>query len=295
VWLQGQGKLTVIKPRTAFTGVTGSGTPVALIKKFDQYVHLITISDLTLLRPAAVSFTGHGIYLESGSDLTSYPTADPDCYDQIRDLYIYGFIVNTSQCGVWIAGKPDGRGVFIDGLSIRSGGVGGGHGIYIQAVDGTVQNCNIGGTNYPLRIDGGNFRICNIKAWFAEIASFKFEANRMVASCLESQDSPIGCQIDAGIVDIEGLHVDHCSTTGIDIAAGVNTLRLSFLIHQRTNGRYGAAFVLPTGIQFNGGGSRQNINGVIDTARVTTPIAGTTSGASNFMRISHGTTLLSVN
>jgi hypothetical protein len=296
VWLQGQGKLSVIKPRTAFTGVTGYGTPVALIKKYDEFVHLITVSDLTLLRPAAVSFAGSGMYLESGSDLGSYPTSDPDCYDQIRDLYIYGFNVNTTQCGIWIAGRPEGRGVFIDGISARSGGVGGGCGIYIDAVDGAVQNCNLGGTNYPLRVDGGNFRIVNIKAWFAEVAGVYFNSSRITASAVEVQDSFNGVLIGTGSPDltgdtqiIEGLHVDNCSDTGIKIADSVDNLVLSFLLHQRSGGRY---TTMTTGIDFGSGGVRRQVQGVINASNITTPVTGSIDGSGNYARISHGTTVV---
>jgi hypothetical protein len=296
VHLSGQGKLTVLKPRTAFTGVTGSGTPVGMIKKYDDLVHLVTISDLTMFRPTAVAYAGHGIYLESGSDLSSYPTSDPDTYDQIRDLYLYGFRQNTSQVSLFIAGKPDGRGVFIDGITTRSGGVGGGAGIYIDAPDGAVQNCNLGGTNYPLRVEGGNFRIVNIKAWYAEIAGVYFNSSRITASAIEVQDSFNGVFIGTGSPDllgdtqiIEGLHVDNCSGTGIQIADSVDNLKLTFLLHQRSGGRY---TTMANGIDFGSGGSRRNVQGVINATNITTPVTGTIDGTANYARISHGSTLV---
>jgi hypothetical protein len=288
VWLQGQGKLTALKPGSGLTASTGSGTPVAAIKNFDTYTHFTTISDLWMWTPSGSTFTGHAIYLESGSDLDSYPNTDPDTYAVIRDIGISNFDNSTSQNGVYIAGAPNGRGVFLDGLLIRNAG---GSGIYIDAPDGAIQNCNIGGGQYSVRIEAGNFRVTNVKGWYADTAGFRFNNARTVATCIEAQDNAIGVQVAAGTQILEGVHVDNASSIGIDIASSVNTLKLSFLMHQRSGGRYAT---MTQGIDFNGGGVRQNVQGVIDATDITTPVAGTTAGSGNFMRISHGTTLVSV-
>lgn len=287
VWLQGSGPLTFVR-EINITASTGSGTPTALVKNYDTYTHLTAISDMTLYGNLGSGGPGHGIYLESGSDLDSYPNTDPDSYARIERMFIHYFSNTAGRNGIHIAGAPNGRGIFIDNCAIRN------HdnaGIYIDAPDGCVQNCNIGGGEYGVVAAGGNYRFTNIKAWYADTAGFRFENTRTVATCLEAQDNAIGAQITAGTQIIEGLHIDNCSSIGIDIASSVNTLKLSFLMHQRSGGRY---TTMTQGIDFNSGGVRQHIDGVIDATDITTPVSGTTAGSGNFMRISHGTTLVSV-
>jgi hypothetical protein len=286
VWLQGQGPLTFLRAKSNLTASTGEGTPVAMIKKFDQYVHLIVISDMSLYGNFGSGGPGHGIYLESGSDLDSYPASDPDTYDRIERLFIHYFTTG-SRDGIHIAGKPQGRGVFIDNCAIRNHS---GAGIRIDAPDGAIQNCNIGGGQYGIRMTAGNFRLVNNKLWYADTAGLSLENSRIMATGIEVQDCVNGVTITADRNIIEALHLDHFSGTGLTISA--NYVKVSFMMHHRSGGRYGSS-PMATGVSFTGTRTQVNVQGVIDPALITTPVTGTTTGTANFIRIAHGSTLVS--
>lgn len=287
VWLQGQGMLTQLED-DGTVGTGGSGGLPALIKLNDANVHMSMVSDMYLEGNFASGTSGCcGIYYEGsgGGDQSDFPNSDPDTDNSIRQMFIHGFKnAGSTQHGIYI-NDTQMRGTQISDCNIREITT---HAIFVQGPDGHMNNIHIGGVGTDgVRVDGGNWKINNVKAYYCDNYGFNFINTRMVGSCLEAQDCYNGVNLGAADVIVEGIFIDTCDVNALTISG--DRVKASFLIMHRSSGRYANTNV---GVLFSSTPTGINVQGTINNTDVTTPVSGTYSGTANFVAISHGSTLI---
>ena len=292
VTLMGQGALTEIRA-VSLSAITGNGSAAAMIKLLNANVHLCRVSSIFLNGNFSAGVSGsvpcHGIYFDGtgGGDQTGYPNSDPDSCNILDNMFITGFTTLTRHA-IWIRDTQMRGTQIADMWEIRNVS---GNAIFIDnAPDGQMNNIHIGTvTGTGILITGGNWRVWGCKAFYCDSWGMQFNNARMAGAAIEAQDCYNGIRFGGADVNVEGITVDNSDVIGLEIAA--NRVICSFSVLHRGGGRYPNTNV---GVQFTGTPTGCNVQGVVNTSSITTPIAGTRTGAANFVRISHGSTLESV-
>lgn len=286
VHLSGAGWLTEL--RSAGCNTAG------LIMLADPKDHLCKVSDLYLNGGSGGGGTCSAIDFDmtGSNNLTGgYPDTNKDSYHMITDLFIDEFR-GTGRHGIYLhaTGTANNRGNIIDRIQIRD--CTGGNGIYLSAAsDSYISNCHVGGSgDAGYRIATGNTKINNCKSFYSVGYGFYFSSGRGVITGCESQDDQVGYMFDGSPYVASGLIADSSGTSGIHISTDRLVLT-GFSIFNR-----GGTIEFPTtqrGLYFDGTYADLMIVGQTDNSNITTPIQGT-PGTRSFMRVSDGTSLVTV-
>jgi hypothetical protein len=282
-WLQGCGYLTEIRA-SSLSAVTGAGPDAAMIKFADVNVHLTKVSNFWLHGNFGSGGACHGInYYALAGSRSGYPDSNPDPDNMVCDLYIHGFTTGTRH-GIYM--NEDLRGTFLDRLHIRQCS---GHGIFfLNSPDSHISNCHVGTiTLSGYRINGGNCKLTNSKAYFCDVSGFAIVNARTIVGDCESQDNAVGFDFAQSQIVASNLLVDTSSADGIIVNGNQISLN-GFVILVRTGGRYGTQ---TNGIRFVGTPTDTHATGVVVPTNITNKVSGTFTGARNFIRISDGTAL----
>ena len=289
VHLSGAGYLTELRS----AGCNSAG----LIMLADPTDHLCKITDLYLNGGSGGGGTCSAIDFDmtGSNNLTGgYPDVNKDADHLIKDLFIDEFR-GTGRHGIYLhaTGTANNRGNIIDSIQIRD--CTGGNGIYLSAAsDSYITNCHVGGSgDAGYRIATGNTKISNCKSFYSVGYGFYFSSGRGVITGCESQDDQVGYMFDGSPYVATGLIADSAGTTAIQVSTDRLVLT-GFSIFNRSGGGTGIQFPTTTrGLYFDATYADLMIIGQSDNADITTPIQGT-PGARSFMRVSDGTTLVSV-
>jgi hypothetical protein len=286
VWLAGSGWLTEVKA----VGCNDAGL-VTLAAATD---HLCRVSDMWLNGNSTAGGTCNAVDFDmtSSGNTSSYPDTNPDSYHMIHDLYVSGFTGGTRH-GVYLhsAATANNRGNMIYNLQMRNFS---GNGIYLSAAsDSFIQNCHIGTvTGTGIYIATGNTKINNCKTFYCDTYGFYLSSGRGVVSGCESQDNATGFMFDGTQWTASALVADTSQTAGIQVSSGQVQLN-SISIFLRSGGRYTTQ---TNGLYFDAAYSDCTVVGYVNPSSITTPISGSLLAANrNFMRVSDGTSMVSVN
>lgn len=289
--LQGMGRLTELRAVGLTTAAddSGSGTGTAIIKLNDATVHNCTVRDLYLQGNAASGGDGHGIHFAStsGADRTAYPNSNPDPYIHIDNLYIEGFTGSANRHGIWM--DTDLRGSIITKCELRNFT---GHGIYIDGTpDSNIVDCHVGGAaGTGFYIAGGNVKLSSCKSFYCDTNGFYISSGRGNLVGCESQDNAVGFRITGSPVTFAGVVADTHRDDAIIINAS-RTVIAGLNIFQRASGRYATC---TRGLTWTGTPTDCSVVGVVNPTDITSATSGTATGARNFVRVSNGSSLVSV-
>lgn len=294
VWLQGSGFLTELRATSnSGTGVIRLNPQAGLSD--GSAAHLCMVSNLWIYGNYGSGGTCHAIDFNmsgssTGTETSGYPSINPDSYHYVVDVLVTGFS-GASRDGVriWSSGTANNRGNILRGLQIRDCGRDGI--MFSAASDSYITECHVGGSGrYGYNVSTGNTKVTGCKSFYSSSAGFYFGSGRGTVSALEAQDDTLGLYFDAAPYTASSITVDSCQT-GIR----VNTDRLvmtSFSVYNRGGSiRYPTSLV---GLQFDAAYADMFIIGQVDDPNITTKISATVPGARSFMRVSNGTTLVSV-
>jgi hypothetical protein len=286
VWLSGSGWLTEVRA----VGCNDAGL-ITLAAPTD---HLCRVSDMWLNGNSTAGGTCNAVDFDmtSSGNTSSYPDTNPDSYHMIHDMYVSGFTGGTRH-GVYLhsAATANNRGNMIYNLQMRNFS---GNGIYLSAAsDSFIQNCHIGTvTGTGIYIATGNTKISNCKTFYCDTYGFYLSSGRGVVAGCESQDNAIGFMFDGTQWTASALVADTSSTAGIQVSSSQVQLN-SISIFVRSGGRYTTQ---TNGLYFDAAYSDCTVVGYVNPSSITTPISGSLASASrNFMRVSDGSTMVSVN
>jgi hypothetical protein len=283
VWLQGQGFLTEVRARA------NNGAGVIKLAQVDA--HLCTVSHMWINGNSVAGGTCNGIDFDmtASGDTDEYPATDPDAYHLITDVYVSNFLGGTRH-GIYLhsTGTANNRGNIIDRVQIRDCS---GDGINLTAAsDSFISNAHVGGSDGSgFRIASGNVRIVNSKSFFSLGWGFWISSGRGTITGCESQDDVNGYFFDAAPWTATGLTCDTADVTGIRVSTDRLTLN-GFNVFLRSGGAFPNT---NTGLLIDAGANDSIVTGQVDNSGITTPISGAV-GLRSFMRVSDGTTLVSV-
>jgi len=280
---------------TELRSTSNNGT--GMIKLGSVQEHLCEVAHLWLNGNG--SGTSHGIDFDmTASDNTSnYPDVNGDSYHSIHDLLIKGF-TNGTRHGVYLhaTGTANNRGNIVANLQIRDCS---GNGIYFSASsDNFISTCHVGGSkDTGIRIATGNTKIVNCKTFYSGIEDsttsgygFYMTSGRGLLSGCESQDDNTGFFFDGNPYVGTGLVADSALNAAIRIGTNSQVLN-GFTVFNR-----GGSIRYPTstrGLYFDGTYTDLNVTGTVAPSNITTKISGA-AGSRSFMRVSDGTSLVSV-
>jgi len=293
-WLRGQGALTRLKA-SSLTASTGAGTDPAIIKKAGVDEHLIRVSHLWLDgNGTSGGSTSHGVYFEGagGTSRSGYPGSNPDTDQWIADLWINSFTgAGTTRHGIYVAtstGTAVERGGIISNCQIRNCS---GDGVSILAAsDYRIIGGHFGTMGrYGVRASGGNTEVTGVKAYFCDTAGFYSSSGRCIFTHCIAQDNSIGFFFDGAPTMAASLIADTSDIAGIQVSSNKVNIN-GFQVFNRSGGRYTTS---QRGLYFDATYADLSIVGGVDPASTTTAISGS-PGARSFMRVSDGTTLVSV-
>jgi hypothetical protein len=286
VWLAGSGWLTELR------AVTCNDAGVITLNAPND--HLCRVSDLWLNGNFSSGGTCNAIDFDMSSSgvTTGYPDTNPDSYHMIHDLYVGGFTGGTRH-GVYLHASTtaNNRGNMIYNLQMRNFS---GNGIYLSASsDSFIQNCHVGTvTGTGIYVNTGNTKVNNCKTFYCDTYGFYFASGRGAVVGCESQDNAIGFMFDGSPYVASGIVCDTSLTCGIQVSSSQLQLN-GFDVFLRSGGRYATQ---TQGLFFDAAYSDCTVVGFVNPSGITTPISGSLASASrNFMRVSDGTTMVSVN
>lgn len=294
VWVQGSGFLTSLWAKANNGTAVFRLNPQAGLAGDGSAAHLTYVSNLWVYGNYGSGGTCSAFNYNmsnSGDDpykTKGYPAINPDAYHYIVDVLITGFAgANRDGVNFNSAGTANHRANILRGLQIRDCGR---DGISFSAAsDSYISECHIGGSGrYNYNIGTGNTKITACKSFYSGTAGFYFGSGRGTVTGLEAQDDKIGYFFDGTPYTATGLTGDSCETNyKIDTDRLVMT---SFSGFNRGGARYAATI---TSLMFDATYADMMILGQVDDANTTTKISGTV-GSRSFMRVSDGTTLVSV-
>lgn len=294
VWVQGSGFLTSLWAKANNGTAVFRLNPQAGLAGDGSAAHLTYVSNLWVYGNYGSGGTCSAFNYNmsnSGDDpykTKGYPAINPDAYHYIVDVLITGFAgANRDGVNLNSAGTANHRANILRGLQIRDCGR---DGISFSAAsDSYISECHIGGSGrYNYNIATGNTKITACKSFYSNVAGFYFGSGRGTVTALEAQDDKIGYFFDGTPYTATGLTGDSC-----EVNFKVDTDRLvmtSFSGFNRGSARYPTTL---TSLLFDATYADMMILGQVDDANTTTKISGTV-GSRSFMRVSDGTTLVSV-
>ena len=288
VWLSGAGPFTEVKAIN-ITTVTGAGDQAAIVKLFDVNTHLTFISDMWLNLNSSPGGTGHGICYESassGDSESGYPDSNPDCDENISNLFISNGGNGTTRKAIYA--RTDLRGSIVHNIQIRSMSS---DGIHLESAPdchfSLIHMGTIAGTGF--HVGTGNAKFNNCKAYYCDQWGFDVSSGRGGLSGCESQDNANGVRLTGPGYTVAGLMIDTSETDSLSIGAnGLNVSGVTIL--NRGNGRYPTT---ANGVVFAGTPTNCHVDAVVVASNVTTPVVGTYTGAANEITISDGTRVYS--
>lgn len=297
------GRFNISAPILCRTAVTvrgmGFGTEVRAVANNGTGVftlaapsdHLCMITDLYIEGNYGSGGTCNAIDFDmtSSGSTSTYPSSSPDSYHYIKDLFINGFSGGTRH-GVYLhaASTANNRGNIVTGLQVRNIS---GNGIYfVSASDSFISNCHVGtvaGCGY--RIETGNTKVFGCKSFYCDTYGFYFSSGRHTCGTLESQDDQAGFYLSSTDATFTGLCADTSSDDGIVVANSGQVIE-GFSVFQRSGGRFTTQ---TNGLRFTAAHADTICVGRVDPAGLTNKVSGA-PGARSFMRVTDGSTLLSV-
>ena len=294
VWLQGSGFLTELR------ATTNNGTAVIRLNPQaglgdGSAAHLTYVSNLWIYGNYGSGGTCKAIDYDmtgssGGTETRGYPAVNPDSYHYVVDCLITGF-AGANRDGVFIhsTGTANNRGNIIRGLQIRDCGRDGIS--FSSASDSFISECHIGGSvRYGYNISTGNTKVTGCKSFYSVVAGFFFGSGRGTLTGLEAQDDKIGFHFSGVPYVATSMVADSCET-GIKVSTDRLVMTSFSVFHRGVTSPYPATLV---GLQFDSAYADMLILGQVDNSNVTTPISATVPGTRSFMRVSNGTTLVSV-
>jgi hypothetical protein len=287
--LQGMGAGTLIRP------MWPSDVDRGAIELLSTVTSHVTVRDLTIGRPTAVTFNGHGIkFTQSGNGNTYQIKTANDPFLSIFNVRV----LNAGRKGVWCTGTGGGSRemvirdcvlwnctqecLLIDGSS-----------------DSQVSGCraNGGPGGYAaFSIGGGNTKICDSKAYYSEspASGFLVTSSRCeVADCAAQDNGEWGFDFQGQDVTADSLVAD--SNSRLTGAAGGFRIAATGSYQNLHAFDRGQTPTSPQALSFSISGSPQ----VFLTGRSRPSSGGThisgAFGSNSFVRVvQHGTTLYSV-
>jgi hypothetical protein len=284
VHLQGAGWLTEI--RAVSCSATGLLT-LAIVQD-----HLVHVSDLHLQGNYGSGGSCNGIDFDmtSSGSTSGYPSSSPDSYHHIHDLFIDGFTTTAGRTGmrIWAASTANNRGNIVDRCQVKNCSA---NGIEFSAAsDSFISNCHIGGMGGAgLKIATGNMKVANCKTFYCDTYGLHASSGRGTLAGFETQDDATGVFLDAAPWVCSAITADTSLTAGIRVSSPQVNIS-GFQAFNRGGGRYATTGI---GLHIDSTHADLNLTGVVIPSAVTTPISGT-AGARSFMRVSNGTSLVSV-
>jgi len=252
--------------------------------------HLVQVSNLYMNGNYSAGGTCNGIDFDmtaSGST-GDYPSASPDSYHHIRDLFIDAFKAGTRH-GIYLhsSSTSNNRGNIITNIQMRNIS---GDGISLEASsDSFISQCHIGTVEgNGVNIVTGNTKITGVKTFYCDTNGFYIASGRHAISNCESQDNAVGFYLAASDATYTGLVADTSLTDGIVIASSKQVVQ-GVSVFLRGSARYATQ---ANGIRFTGAHADTTLTGRVGPSSVTTPISGS-AGSRSFVRVSDGTTLVS--
>jgi hypothetical protein len=289
--LKGQGILTRLLANS-LTASTGSGTDPAVIKKATADEHLIKVDNMWLAGNFASGGGCHAIYFEGNGSASrsGYPDSNPDTDHWFDSLFINGFTTGTRH-GIYLStstGTAVERGSIISNVQMRNCS---GDGISIVAAsDVRVLGGHIGGSGrYGIRASGGNTEVSGLKCFFCNDTGFYASSGRCIFTHCISQDCSRGFFFDGAPTVASSLMVDTSDVAGIQISSN-KVIVDGFQVFVRAGGRYGTQ---AKGLYYDATYADLTVIGQVDPANITAPTSGA-AGARSFVRVSDGSTLISV-
>lgn len=255
--------------------------------------HLVQVSEMFLYGNYSAGGTCNGIDFDMTSStnagVSAYPSSSPDSYHHIHDLYIDAFSSGTRHgIRLWATSTANNRGNIIDRCQIRNIS---GDGIHLSAAsDSFIANTHIGtvgGSGF--RIATGNCKVVNCKSFYCDTYGLYATSGRGTLTAFESQDDATGLYFDASPWSCSSITADTSSVAGVRVGSGQLTLS-GLAIYLRGGGRYATQGI---GLHIDAAHTDLTLIGNIVPTSITTPISGS-AGARSFVRVSNGTTLVSV-
>lgn len=288
-------RLTGVGYLTEIRSTSNNGT--GMIKLGSVQEHLCEVGHLWLNGNG--SGTSHGIDFDmsSSGNTSNYPDVNGDSYHFIHDLLIKGF-TNGTRHGVYLhaAGTANNRGNIVQGLQIRDCS---GNGIYFSSSsDNFIGTCHVGGSkDSGIRIATGNTKIVNCKTFYSGIDDsttsgygFYMTSGRGLLSGCESQDDNTGFFFDGNPYVGVGLVADSALNAAIRIGTNTQVLNGFNIFNRGGSIRYPTSTI---GLYFDATYTDLSVIGSVGASNITTPISGA-AGSRSFMRVSNGTSLVSV-
>lgn len=245
-----------------------SNNAVGLFSLAEPGAHVTELAHMWLDGNFASGGSCSGVYyLMDSTGTGTYPAVSPDSYHMVHDLLITNFS-SGSRTGIrFTQVSGNNRGNFIYSCQIRNCSA---NGIWIDSSsDCSVDLIHMGDCPVGFRVAGGNTRLTNIKAYYADTCGILVTSGRCTISGAEVQDSVIGMQVSGSEFTGSGICLDTCQTDGL-LISGSGASIAGLKVFLRGSGRYATQ---TNGVRATAG--TPLIFGSVTGANITNDIVGT--------------------